>query len=509
MSAESNQPNWYLSDGRSEIGPLSEVELRTRLVKSDATQLSQMRVRQGQSGWHAATDVLAKFRRLAENGVYFKRGGELTGPFTTQRAVELLRGEAESPESFAQLKVRIGRDQGWQPAADFLRGMSGIGSKQIDATPNANGDVDASTPLVVATLIDEPLSMFKATLVDEPQPRAVPRVQSATGIYDTVSQATPNQAAPGGQLSPRATASTLGPGVRPGQPNFGDARTEPRSAGRGWGLWIALGISVFIVLLVVGGVGWFLIDRWTTDAGAVAGSPDKTTAGPTVSAANRPAGKPPVVSTGMLFRPSFETAEGTVEAGTAFAARVPGSQRPIIISALHLFGPAGGLDRNILPGRLPAVWRETQLLDCVTQRQLGPQPGRPLSLLGTRPLPEPSSMGDVVAYMPHEKGILHPWALAVEPAEPGERVWLVSEVLSGTSLTHAAVVEGMEDGWLIYRFDDATIELRATSGAPVVNKDHEVVAVNAGGGEQDGQVFGVGTPTQKFLEPLAKAAGLR
>lgn len=91
--------------------------------------------------------------------------------------------------------------------------------------------------------------------------------------------------------------------------------------------------------------------------------------------------------------------------------------------------------------------------------------------------------------------------VSLDPLNPGDRVWLVSEVIGSQSLVHSATVEGIQDGWLIYRFDQP-LELRATSGAPVVDALGEVVAINAGGGDDNGKTFGAGTPVTKFIDRL-------
>jgi hypothetical protein len=213
---------------------------------------------------------------------------------------------------------------------------------------------------------------------------------------------------------------------------------------------------------------------------------------------------PPVVSDGMLFRPTFGTTDGVVDAGTAFAATVNGSSQTFVLTALHLFGPAGGLNNDIDPSQLPQRWQSLTLQDCKSQivhQNLGI---RPIRLSDSRPLPNPSSQGDVAACVVEESGFLRFQAFPIATQVPaaGEKVWLVSEVIGSASLVHPAVVEGTEGGWLIYRFD-RPIELRATSGAPVVDGNGQVVAVNAGGGDEAGMTFGVGTPTTKFVNQLS------
>jgi hypothetical protein len=68
----------------------------------------------------------------------------------------------------------------------------------------------------------------------------------------------------------------------------------------------------------------------------------------------------------------------------------------------------------------------------------------------------------------------------------GDTVWLVAQLVSGApkeKLLFKAKVVRVQDLALNYLVDDpeGTFELRATSGAPVVNERGEVVAVNLAG----------------------------
>jgi len=129
---------------------------------------------------------------------------------------------------------------------------------------------------------------------------------------------------------------------------------------------------------------------------------------------------------------------------------------------------------------------------------------QPIPLTLAKTLPNPSAYGDVAVCAVQDAANLElqPFPLARDTPSAGDRVWLVSEVIGSSSLVHPATVEGSEEGWLVYRFDQS-IELRATSGAPVVDGSGRAVAVNAGGGEQGGLTYGVGTPTSKFAGSLA------
>lgn len=56
----------------------------------------------------------------------------------------------------------------------------------------------------------------------------------------------------------------------------------------------------------------------------------------------------PVAPSGAVFDPCFHTAAGSLEAGTAFALEVP-PLGVLLVTCQHLFGPAGGLSKDVPP----------------------------------------------------------------------------------------------------------------------------------------------------------------
>ena len=217
---------------------------------------------------------------------------------------------------------------------------------------------------------------------------------------------------------------------------------------------------------------------------------------------------PPNVPDHFLFRPRIETSVGTVRGGTVFAAQLPGDSRAILFTALHVFGPPGGLESEPEAKDLPAAVKKvvlTGLFDPSETVEAGaivlplPRAGR----LGTQ-----SRSGDVVAILASAAAKLQPRPLADRLPVSGEPVWLAARVLSGAppdQRLHAATAKGVdEDGLLLYEFESPKTEIRATSGAPVLNAAGEVVAIQAGSASEGEKLIGVGTPVTKFAAELRR-----
>src|SRR5262245_36911788 len=60
-------------------------------------------------------------------------------------------------------------------------------------------------------------------------------------------------------------------------------------------------------------------------------------------------GRPIELPENFLLSPKFVTTQGEVEAGTAFVTNVRANERQVILTALHLLGPDGGLKSQIAP----------------------------------------------------------------------------------------------------------------------------------------------------------------
>jgi S1-C subfamily serine protease len=176
-------------------------------------------------------------------------------------------------------------------------------------------------------------------------------------------------------------------------------------------------------------------------------------------------------------------------------------------------GPAGGLPKNIAPRNVPAAVSKVSLIECFNETFKVEIDGKPLAILDAAPLRTQSAAGDILAFWTSPDPRLAPRPLAERAPNKDEPVWLAAQLVQGAPRTRrlhrGAAVGTDEDGDFIFKFENAAISLRATSGAPVLNAAGEVVAINLGAGRKDGQMIGIANPVdrfRKFLEAAAKSS---
>lgn len=212
---------------------------------------------------------------------------------------------------------------------------------------------------------------------------------------------------------------------------------------------------------------------------------------------------PPPPPSELILRPTFETTIGVAEAGTAFVVRVEQVERPILLSALHLLSPDGGLPAAVPPTRLAEYVKAVTLRDAWDDSERGAA-GEPIVIPGAA-LEGERGAGDVLAFYADEvRAASRP--LATRAPGAGARVWLAAKLVGEDQESlHRAVVVESTSSWLVFRFDRPDIPLRATSGAPILNADDEVVAINLASYSEDGELYGGANPVGRFRGPLLEA----
>lgn len=212
---------------------------------------------------------------------------------------------------------------------------------------------------------------------------------------------------------------------------------------------------------------------------------------------------PITLTPGTLFYPRFGTSEGEVKGGTAFAAKLNGKSQILILSALNLFGPAGGLKADIEADKLTTAWKRLVVEDCKTQNYFGEIQMQPIHLSGAKPHPQKSDLGDIAACAVDDPTAIEALSLSQRIPSNGERVWLISRLPGSSDFMHPATVERFHNGWLRYSFGEDIINLPSTGGAPVIDHKGKVIAVNANITKTGGKLIGHGTPVVNFYPTLA------
>lgn len=206
-------------------------------------------------------------------------------------------------------------------------------------------------------------------------------------------------------------------------------------------------------------------------------------------------------------RPQVTALNQTYVAGTGFLLDHDG--RTLLVTAHHVFGTGGGLPRDLTWRELPQA---VEGVGCVSFSSGAVwNAGPPLAIPGAAPGTDVEQLKDIAALPVALHPATRPLALrlAAAAAQEGDRVWLVTSLASGAppeQLLHPATVGRLtEGGTVLFVFDNRAVDIRATSGAAVVNARGEVVGVNFGGGERQGYVFGMATGVEVLRAGLAEA----
>ncbi|CAM2063766.1 Trypsin-like peptidase domain-containing protein [Sulfidibacter corallicola] len=212
--------------------------------------------------------------------------------------------------------------------------------------------------------------------------------------------------------------------------------------------------------------------------------------------------KTPDVGAYPVYAPTFDTQLGEVRAGKAFLGKEPRTNTVYLLSAHHLLGEAGGLPRELAWHEVPEQVRSVRCAsDDPTFEPLTFHEVIPIE--GARKMDMNSCTQDLLVFRASED--LAPQALPfrTEPIGVDEPVWLYSSVSNDEKTLHLAVVTDVTEDWLEYVYLE-DLDLTATSGAPVVDKEGRLVAINLGGYALGG-LRGLGNPVSAVRNNLARA----
>jgi len=214
----------------------------------------------------------------------------------------------------------------------------------------------------------------------------------------------------------------------------------------------------------------------------------------------------PVNAPDSVCVPTFQLATGSNSAGTGFLLESPNSVSPtVLVTAHHLFGPDGGVAKQISCEELPSfVWAAK--CESISHKYWSVGTGRPSAVKHAKSYVEQGPRRDIAIFL--LKPASYP-ALRLATADPevDDTVWLVSKVRSGAGpqvLLHMARVDRATPEEVVYFYENSSLNLSGTSGAPIVNKAGLVVGVNYGAvRNKDGRLLGFATGRGALADSLA------
>ncbi len=220
----------------------------------------------------------------------------------------------------------------------------------------------------------------------------------------------------------------------------------------------------------------------------------------------------PTVEDCTVLRPRFVTQDGSFAAGSALAVEVNG--KLLVATAMHLFGPAGGLKEQIEGAKIPEFTKSISLRDAFSNRDCG-KAHKGLTLSDTHPMKD-DAVGDIAAFeakiltgldkLESKAKPLKPVKLAEVDPKKGDMVFVAAQFSDDkeTRTREAKVVE-ISDKWLFFEYVDTELELAGTNGAPVLNDKGELVGINLGGGILKEKLVGSANPLPAVKKRLTEA----
>lgn len=203
----------------------------------------------------------------------------------------------------------------------------------------------------------------------------------------------------------------------------------------------------------------------------------------------------------IIYRPIFELKTEVARAGTAFL--LAENNNIFIVSAQHLVGTAGGLSKDYT-GKEMAAQFEAIKLEPLDSR-FGSLTAKDLLSIPNAKAIEGDNFTDDIFIAPVSAEVdSEPFKLSEYRPSIDDKVFLFAQVNNQKASYHPAVVISSEEYELAYLFENKAINLRATSGAPVLNDNFKVVGINLAGGEvPEVGVVGWANPLnsiQKFIK---------
>jgi hypothetical protein len=211
----------------------------------------------------------------------------------------------------------------------------------------------------------------------------------------------------------------------------------------------------------------------------------------------------PKVPDNALLKPTFLLSNGSWSGGTAFLLRVADRHEALLVTCHHLFGPATGRERQMSGEQIRANVCAAVGLSMQDQKTIFVA-GNYILFPDARSHDEHGAERDLAAFVVKSDKPPPAFEFAESAPQIGQKVYMFARLRSETEprLFPAKIVQ-VELNWLLYTFEDKTIDLAGTSGAPVLDDQGKVIGMHVGGGAQHGELTGAANPAARMKENLA------
>ncbi len=191
---------------------------------------------------------------------------------------------------------------------------------------------------------------------------------------------------------------------------------------------------------------------------------------------------PPSIKLNTLFKPEFTVDGHQYKAGHLFA--VNDRREIYLVTAHHLFGPAGDLERQYSSQEIASSSVSVNGLERINE-EMSIVSDDYLVVENATVMAGKKADKDITIfqYTGSELKIADTLDLASSTVKVGDTVWLYAKLKGhqeGDAFLHPATVTDMADDRLMYKFSSRFFDVRATSGAPVLNSAGDVVGMNVG-----------------------------
>jgi trypsin-like peptidase len=214
----------------------------------------------------------------------------------------------------------------------------------------------------------------------------------------------------------------------------------------------------------------------------------------------------------MVFLPEIRTDVGRVNVGQVFSVRY--QDREFFVTALHLFGPAGGLSRRIPPDDLTAVVNSVQLHDPATD-EIVHQDLIPVDTGFGTPLNPAAEVidasKDIAVFLSNDSPALDAFEIARESPSEGDTLYVIGYQrfveTSRVRRFRLSLVDADESHWVLKYHEP--VDVSGMSGAPITNERGSLVSMLVGGLKTErGVEHGLGVPYNGVLNYFNHIIGL-